>query len=342
MSHNFFRVNTQFENLGDALINRELIKKLMNTEKGVVCTKNVPLHFIKNLDIKGAVLVNSVLFFYFLMFKSKFSRNKVNYFLNPGGYGGSIKITKAVKYLITTLIFIFLRVAGIRIHRVGVSFSNMSSIHGYLLRFQSNFLCSNSVRDSISLKTCQELKIKVTKIVPDYAFSLQYDLGDFEKTYDIVISIREPNDKELLFNSLDSIVARTQGKILLAYQVKFDKEFQELLYQRYKSHDVELRDLSKLISENEKLFRQCKYVISNRLHVLLLAMSKGALPIALIDPKENSKIQGIFQDADLDTFLNDYTSYSDFNFMITNKAAIQNIFPTNDKLIDEFFSKVNA
>ncbi|MEP7706671.1 polysaccharide pyruvyl transferase family protein [Paraglaciecola sp. 25GB23A] len=342
MTHCFFKVKTQFENLGDALINRELIKQLKPTEKLIICIKNVPTDFLKNLDIESAVLVNSSIYFYYLMLKSRLSLNNVNYFLNPGGYGGKISPKKVIMYLGTTFIFSLFKIIGIKVHRVGVSFSNLSTFHSYMLRLQSKVLYSNSVRDSLTFEICRKLKIRVSKIVPDLAFTLAYENSNLEKTYDIVISVRKPNNNiESLFIALDKIVKSAHGKILFIYQVKFDQDFQERLYSRYKSYDVELRDLSKLLTENERLFSQCKYVVSNRLHVLLLAMSKGAMPLALIDPAENSKIIGIFKDANIFKLIKDYTNCNNAYFSNADITTIQDIFINNHKLINDFFTDLN-
>src|SRR5690606_32658641 len=61
-----------------------------------------------------------------------------------------------------------------------------------------------------------------------------------------------------------------------------------------KKREVEFYDEQILLSTAE-IFSAYKFVLTNRLHVALLAYQYGALPIILSDIKKHMKIKGIFE-----------------------------------------------
>lgn len=69
----------------------------------------------------------------------------------------------------------------------------------------------------------------------------------------------------------------------------------------FKMHGLqaECQAMTSSIQENREAYGEARMVISNRLHVLLLTMSSGGLPIALLEHEEHSKIAGLYEDIGL-------------------------------------------
>ncbi len=338
MSHNFFRIKTQFENIGDALINRELIGLVSKENDTYVCIENVPEKFLLNLnlDSNNIVQVNSFKDFLLKMVKLSLKRERVNFFLNPGGYGNELSLKRFISATLMNIFYMLLFFLGVKIHRFGVSFSNIGFKHKLVLRMQSLIFESNYVRDTLSLEEAKLKNIKVNGLMPDLAFLLGCEGGNKDYEYDAIISLRDVKNRSEMLSFIESIPAINEGKVLLGYQVEFDRELQELIYDKFKDSNVELLNMCNSISDNVEVFKKCKFVISNRLHILLLGMSSGCIPIALINKSENAKIVGIFQDNGFERFIADYNNkFQDFESLTFDQDIIDS-FLKNAELLSKF------
>lgn len=334
MHKNYFRVNTQFQNLGDALINRELIKLISSKKLSYVCIDGVPKNFLKNLDIKNnkCKLYKSTVRFFLSLIFSRLAGNRVNLFTNPGGYSGRLSKKSFLFALIMIVIYASLKLIGIKIHRIGVSYTNLMISQKFILRIQSKLLSTNYVRDSISREEAELNKINISGVVPDLAFCLNVQDSSPEQNFDYVISLRESSRNNDLIEWLDAFFKKYEGKILLCFQVEFDESFQHQLASKFAEFNPTIKNLTYSIAENVEIFRTCKYVLSNRLHVLLLAMSAGCTPIALVNPVQNKKITGIFIDNGLDEYIFDQQIQIE-NLPNLQKNKIKTIFNENKNKI---------
>ena len=124
--------------------------------------------------------------------------------------------------------------------------------------------------------------------------------------------------REKIINSLDEILEslyrfRFFGKILVGYQVEYDRDFGYEIYQHLLSrkYQVDFMDERITINNAHNIYGEVKCIISNRLHVLIYGARYGAIPIPLIDIKKHLKIVGIFQDCQLDNLLLDLNQKGD-------------------------------
>src|SRR5690606_7270723 len=93
---------------------------------------------------------------------------------------------------------------------------------------------------------------------------------------------------------------------VLSYRVDFDRDINKDLRERIKGHaSVEFRDGTLTLDEALKLYASAGVVISNRLHVLLVAILAGSIPVALTDLETHAKITDLFRDNGLDEYLVD-------------------------------------
>ena len=137
------------------------------------------------------------------------------------------------------------------------------------------------------------------RYVPDMAFLYPYfDTKTYCKiNHRIAFSFRKIADNGNLVKAISEmikIVVENGFRIDIIYQVDEDKSFCEQILQEIKCQNV-----SPVIKQIDfyslNVYKQYDVVVSNRLHVLLMAAMNGAIPYALIshDSKEN-KIEYMF------------------------------------------------
>src|SRR5690606_36865099 len=138
-----------------------------------------------------------------------------------------------------------------------------------------------------------------------------------------------------LLTLLESIVLKFKEYYTfeIAYQVASDRSFCELLYAHLKIYQVvSLQDKQiDLIGAN--YYHTADFVLTNRLHVALLAYKFDCMPVVVTDIEQHAKISGIFRDAQLpelliDTNQNIEKSISHIALVLREKLVIMSKFNT--------------
>ena len=164
------------------------------------------------------------------------------------------------------------------------------------------------------------------------AFLLKYQVNDGPKARKVAFNFR-PAAKDIAIlrkKCLDIIheVIERGYEIVLYYQVKGDKEFMQSLYVEAGDDRVSFRDDS-LWYENMDFYQDKAFVISNRLHSLLIGAVYGAIPIVFSDSQETcAKIGHVFNASFKDKslfFMNDYEQIIDINRYVKNEAQYAEI-----------------
>ncbi|XPF95065.1 polysaccharide pyruvyl transferase family protein [Colwellia sp. RE-S-Sl-9] len=348
MSKFFFKIKTQYENLGDALINRQLLKLMKDSGEVYIDASHVPDGFLDKINIKeetGCYLLMSFLFYFKLLYLALIKREIVYLFLNPGGYGGEISNSSYFKKNISYLISRFFSICGVRICHIGISYSDLGIRHAKILSKVTKNLYFHAVRDQISWDCAKNNGVFVNQILPDLALNLKTDFEYKERPQDYFISIRDSKESDYFDNVLCFIneVNRTQEIITTGFQVEFDKEVNNSLIQNSDVNDKSTLSLTSSLDENVAFYSTCKYVLSNRLHVLLLALSAGAIPIAVINRKENAKIVGIFESLDLSHCLIDSSEVSlqKIKSMSIDTEKLKLKFKESSQLLQQFFESLD-
>ena len=316
----FCCVRTQYENLGDLVINKTLLSQLRNYGKLIVDTRGVPDWFCEELEISVDEQYSTGVGFYPLMLRFGLrvlvnSNSQVYLIINPGGFNGSGLTENWIGHIKSLVWFFVFRIIGIRICWFGASIKSFSRMREMFEKWKSNFMYFSSVRDSISQDYGTKIGIKRLASFPDLAWLMETPPASDEAVkvdgdY-IIFSFRVPPSladiveyKNGLYTTLDTIVKLVCGdwskKLVISYQVTFDYEFCKGIRDRYK-------DYCDVIFIERQIDSQCMYnlysrafmVFSDRLHVLLFAMVCGSLPVAVIDLAMHNKITGIFLDAGL-------------------------------------------
>jgi polysaccharide pyruvyl transferase WcaK-like protein len=156
------------------------------------------------------------------------------------------------------------------------------------------------VRDSVSYREAKNFGGKLllgSDLALNYETRARGEQRD-ERNKLVYVSFRDPRDPDKIEDILVSLKSlKASGKIDLVpvYQVKHDLEFMQLL-----ARELCIESPIEII-QPEKQYMEAAFVVSNRLHVLLLAWQTGASPIALIS-EANIKIRGLFEDLSLEEF----------------------------------------
>lgn len=194
--------------------------------------------------------------------------------------------------------------------------------------------------------------------MPDLAWSYKNlsILKDKEEPY-IILSFRsnkfgsQHNSEYLrpIVEHLKHILPKDK-KIKVVYQVKFDREPAIEIYDILsKSFDnIELIDSKLNLQDASDLYRDADYIVSNRLHVLLLGMVQGVIAFPLIIPGDNAKIINIYKDNNLEHYLlssleNPANNTLKINAIIGDKDGykldLKKIINNNDHSVSDMISK---
>lgn len=321
----FYQTNTQFENTGDVLINRTLIDFLR--EYGKVkcnCSTKIPEEFLKELDIREEekLICKGSMHYAWLVLKSSFQRKKGDciYLVSGLGHqwGGNRKVY--CKNVISGILFAIFKAMGVRIIKIGFSIGPVTKQLAATERFRSNFISHYYVRDQKSYELCKEIGINKAMICPDMSWLYERKLvKEFNNGNEVCVCLREsilnetnPQYISAMFRKIEEVLeiaGRKIGddmKVFFFYQVKRDSAFAKQAYEHFKDkYDCVFIKEQVTIDTASTHYARFRYVISNRLHSLLLGYKYGTMPIAVIDSQNHIKISQTFIDNGLEDYLID-------------------------------------
>ncbi len=304
----FFSIKTQFGNLGDALINRELVS--LAAMYGDVCVdlSRCPSSFVKTLEIdSGRRIKGGFGRLFVMMLLSTMLGYRCFYFLSPGGYLGELKIREMPSRVLNTLVLVLLRIFGVRICLVGVSYEHLGPRFLIFQRFRSLLFYRHFVRDGFSLCYAQDHGFKVHGIMPDLAFNLfqekTKEATPVEIPKRVAFSFRArqyPSQWEDVRDTLMVLaeVLPSTTEYIFVVQVEHDRENMERLKSALEEHigrPTSMAVVFQSINDCLKIYASCDLVVANRLHALLMGASQNGRMIAVIGEDKNRKIEGVLE-----------------------------------------------
>lgn len=308
----FMSIKTQFDNLGDALINRELCRLAARRTLTYVDFSRAPHSFESSMRVNGQRNVVCLRKHGFarlmqLMLRHRLKGDKCVFFLNPGGLGGRRKSHKSLLAAsLYNVILSLLCLAGVRICHVGMSFDAMDLPERIVAGWRRRLLYSFAVRDRISERYVRSIGMPADEVVPDLSFNLYQDPAPpVISRGAIAFSFRF--DGKADEQEIHQVVERIMGSLgptreyLFVVQVARDEPGMRRLVQALgdRRGSTRLVICNSSIDELTLLYANCIAIYSNRLHALLLAAHAGASPYALVSRGAQPKIEGIFQDLGL-------------------------------------------
>lgn len=301
----FLSMKTQFENAGDALINRELVRICSRFSDVVLDTSRCPPAFVASMrpeDYAPSVDSARTASLFFKLALERFRGRPVYYFLIPGGYVGEKRGLQLVSLIANTAVLAGMRLLGVRVCHVGVSYERLGPRHARILALRSRLMHRLLVRDAGSLAYAESIGIQVDGQIPDLAFGAASYRGDTSGSKDVALSFRvdqaesQRSNAESLVRLLDEMLPGATAFKFIA-QVERDVAFMKELATRDYPSGRPSSFLATYSDADDALdaYAGCRHVISNRLHALLFGMVTGCEPIPYIDETVNSKVVGIFE-----------------------------------------------
>jgi len=346
----FISAKTQFENLGDAIINRVLFEMSRKYGDVFVNINGVPDSFVRLLNLREEETKNwGGVAFIFSMLKKLVLGYDVFLFLKPGHIYHRDSLSLVLSHFFKSIVILVLALCGVKIHRVGASMGPFGRIGELLEIIQSRMVRGTYVREDNSLLYCKKIGYKKVKFCPDLAFGLPLSFGEVGglKKYDLAVSFREDDfigsdgvfNKEKLNTWLNN---NSNLKICFVVQVQRDLNLQTNF--RESGFFKEVPDLVVFNGDDKSemdiidVYQNSRCVLSNRLHVLIYSMMCGAIPFAIVK-KDNIKVKGVFEKSKLSDYVFDYDNLPDFD-SVPHDVQIRNIVDSERRVIESVFLEI--
>ncbi|MFD2965379.1 MULTISPECIES: hypothetical protein [Olivibacter] len=341
-----FILATQYDNMGDLLINKCLVDELANYGEVYIDSKNASKEFVNILidnpkvhqlsDISTISLKGKGLLLLPFLKNFRFT----HLFKSPGPFGGASSLSEALRYLIFYYIFAVMKSRQCLSFLVGVDLIVKSLFDSKLQKLYASVLKGIYVRSIANRDLLQGIDILNAKYFPDLCFLMREKVILSDNRSKVGISFRDLKNDELNKVIFESV--RTYSEffiekgfdVVVFYQVERDREFNKRLYDSINGeHSDKVLFNEKCLHWNDRdFYNEFLSLISNRLHVLLLSQIYEAIPIAITDGNaKTSKIDNIYSSIGLDKLV----FHSSLTFETLNKT-----FNESSLLVEEI-KKVN-
>ncbi|RVU00289.1 polysaccharide pyruvyl transferase family protein [Mucilaginibacter limnophilus] len=350
----FFKPGAQIENTGDLLINKSEIDVLRHYGDIIVDDSNTPEWFINAIsntlvDKKLSEVSKSSLNSTFL--KNLLSGNKGGiktrfYYVIAPGHRSAKGFKSAQRSLFAGLKNLTFKLLGGRVMRMGFSIGPFDKLNGWADSLISGTYYYFGLRDNKAITLAQQLNFSKPQYFPDLAWCYtpypeNSDIARKDSGY-VVLSFRSNeygtshNENYLvpIVNKIKDLLRSVEGvkKIVLAYQVQYDRDAAVYMQQQLNDNfETELVDHKLLLPEAEALYRNATFVLSNRLHVLMLAFQCNTVAIPLIKLEDNKKIVGIYTDNGLGDIILDAEQES-----LILHASLNSTLASKERFIEIF------
>jgi len=313
----FYNPKTQYENLGDALIAKNLLTIL--SEKGSIKlnTSSVPSKFLGIIKNEKCEDVESSLVFLLAPFLLRLKGKQVGFVFKPGHlYGGGASIG-GLKGFIAKILYVFLlNLFGVKILKTGVSIGPFDGLYLKYEKYVSKVSSFYGLRDDYSVDYAKKNNFPNFQRIADLGY-FHEESSETEKTNitasrSICFTFRPFSSLKLTHKEQAIKLALIIKEIYISQpeiksiscvtQVQRDFEFNNLIIKELELLNVKveqnyLYDIN-LESYNEvaNIYKSCELILSNRLHALLFAAEYGAIPVAIGDKIENFKVKYVLDD----------------------------------------------
>lgn len=303
----FYMLRTQYENLGDQVINRECLALLRKHGSVRVNVVGAPKDFVSGLLLAPNEVCDSNVAFTRELLAARRFGDVVYMVLVPGAVLGDVQPSQIVRQAALIAGYAALKALGVRIIRIGASFGPFTPRRRWIERQKARTMAFIGMRDRLSLAYAQAHSIPGGESFPDFAFMLPAQARPLQGASDqLILSFRADNEDEInaLAVAIQKFLANADPyktlRLLIASQVERDRATGRALAALVAdTRSVNYIDVAEGESALMDSYSASAGVLSNRLHVLLFALSRGAPVRALVNPARNRKIIGLFEDAGL-------------------------------------------
>ncbi len=294
-----FSFSTQFENLGDCVINELLLKEVGRYQNLVILGHRLPDWLTKRLEDSGdVVLCRSRLSFLTHLLQQLMSGDRTAVLFKPGHMVRRSSLIGQVRVLAVAGTTMMLAGFGCRVFRIGTSLDAYGDPERLAQTELGRTHALYGVRDHDSLAAAQQLGITNAALTPDLAFLLPFDSSAHSRN-EVGVSFRKRSwlDQDSgteLDQAIRALKADGNLEPVVVQQVHFDEEVSTKLSGDWNAPVVRFEGTEVSCRAVFERYEHCELVLSNRLHSLLFAWSRGAIPVAVIEARDDSKINGLF------------------------------------------------
>ncbi|RKD92001.1 polysaccharide pyruvyl transferase family protein [Mangrovibacterium diazotrophicum] len=323
-------------NLGDVLINVLLIRELLNHSevylKGKPRAEVYDLIVQNNPDKNKLNIIDSNSKSLFLeklkIFSNIAFKNKYRIVFDTPGHVTEKKkhlktLLKAISDIVKADIYHLL---NIKIYKFGITLGPFKNDSWFLYKKVCKKTDHVMLRDKRNYEQLKTRKLKNIHLGPDLAFLLYRhpQLNPIPETKiekeGVVISLRGSLiGKKIEHNYFDTVVSNTISLVSqivseaqinvvkLSYQVDCDREPAMVLFDKLKIvfPSIELIFIDHILNFDQasELYRNSKFVITNRLHVFLFAMILNTKSYVVTDIVKHQKLIAIINDLELSSLV---------------------------------------
>jgi polysaccharide pyruvyl transferase WcaK-like protein len=304
-----FSLATQFENLGDCVINEIVIKKLSERSKVVVLTGGAPKWLLTRLaGIDSITLCSQWFAFAISPLQHPRSSGRRVLFFKPGHFAARSGPRALSRLAAVYVLCAFLRWRKWSIARIGVSVEAGSWLESQVQARLGRLFSFYGVRDLQSRQQAAQWGIRSAAYAPDLAFLLQGPSSCTQhQRRHLALSFRNRKWMKMNFGAR---LARAIGGVrsrglepLLVDQVLHDGLLAQEMQAKLRCDLVSFRQTTESAASVFAAYESSVLVVSNRLHSLLFGWSRGTIPLALVCPQEDKKIIELFKSLGLEMLL---------------------------------------
>lgn len=328
-------VATQYDNLGDLIINKCMVDEIAKHGTLYLDTKNVSAEFqevlLDNANVKPLSTITDV------SLKGKgalsipfVSKLKFDFlFKSPGPFGGIKSFGEFMRYWVFYYIFSTMKAKGCKSYFLGIDFLIQSKYDSIMQKMFSGVIGGFFLRSKKNVAVLKEGGIKNVEYIPDFCFLMREKVKGLPEKKKVGISFRDLENVALNKNITDAVdlyvdfYLKKNYDVYFFYQVDRDYAFNKQLFEKFKHLDnVYFREKS--LKYNEIDFYQDIFsALSNRLHVLLLGQIYGTIPVGLLDSNaKTSKIHNIYDTIGLSNLIFSSLNAGDLEKIYDNREAV--------------------
>lgn len=300
MKYNFFlSLRTQYENLGDYLIAQATIDILKDLGDITLDIRNVPKDYIDLFEFPINTKFVTKGFLSSIIFSKEITWI---YIVKPGGHGSSKTLKSNARTFLMTSYFLFTKIFfKTKIFKMAHSHNEKLSFFDV---FYEKVFNLNLVRDVDTYNNYKNNNIKNIYKFPDFAVFYLNKESKFlyakeQKKENIIISLRYDrlkDEADIAYSLARKLLVKENlTNIIYISQVTFDIELNKQQSIKNNCEHIKYDITNTSIKNITNQYKSSKYVISNRLHVLLLGLLNGSIPIAIIDENKDRKIIGALE-----------------------------------------------
>lgn len=288
----YLSLRTQYENLGDYMICQATIEVLSKLGTVYVDTRRVPERYLKLFSENDKVKFTKLDFITYLI-----GGAAATYVVKAGGYSSEKTILGVAKKLCMASYFRVARLLGGRAIRMPHSFHFGSKYLWVERMFARSFdliLCRDS-ETADSYKKITDHKVMETDdmaIVFSGTRSVFSDLRNLPRRY-IAVAVRydRPSSVEHIKMKVDDILKKEKLDVVIVSQVELDHSMSMEVSKLWGGVRVCIYNQThSSISDITQIYAESKYVVSNRLHALILGALNGADPVPIMDKILDRKV----------------------------------------------------